>query len=326
MSQIPRRALPALAAATLALPGIARAQPRPIVCVVPYAPGGGTDIAAREFTSGFSQELGGQSVVIENRAGAAGYVGSLSVARSRPDGQTLLFAVSTNVVIAPYLQAGERVELAAQLTPVIQTSSYQYVLVVDPKLGVSTLSELIAMMRARGRGAMTYSSSGVGGNNHLAGLLFSDALGIPMEHVPYRGTAPALMDVVASNIHMNFSSPPPGIALVREGRLRALAVTGETRMPALPDVPTLSESGLPGLVIRGWHGVFAPAATPAAVLDRYEEAARRATSTPRFIERLATEGLEPAPRRPRAEFAAAVREEAAFWARKAPELGLRPEQ
>jgi tripartite-type tricarboxylate transporter receptor subunit TctC len=316
-----RRGLAGLTAIALARPALA--QGRAIVCVVPYAPGGGTDIAAREFTNGFSAELGGQPVVIENRAGAAGYVGSLSVARSRPDGSTLLFAVSTNVVIAPHLQRGERVDLATSLMPVVQTSSYQYVLVVDPKLNVSSLPELIAMMKSRPPGSMTFSSSGVGGNNHLAGLLFSEAVGVRMEHVPYRGTAPALLDVVAGNIHMNFSSPPPGIALVREGRLKAIAVTGARRMPQLPDTPTLSEAGLPGLEILGWHGVFAPNGTPDAVMERYEAAARRATSTPRFLERLAVEGLDPAPERSRAAFAGAVREESAFWARKAREMDLR---
>jgi tripartite-type tricarboxylate transporter receptor subunit TctC len=322
MSPISRRGLAGLAAAA-ALARPALAQGRAISCVVPYAPGGGTDIAARAFVDGFSQELGGQPVVVENRAGAAGYVGSLAVSRARPDGQTLLFAVSTNIVIAPHLQRGERVDLANALTPVIQTSSYQYVLAVDPKLNVRTLAELIALMKSRPAGSMTFSSSGVGGNNHLAGLLFSEAVGVPMEHVSYRGTGPALMDVVAGTINMNFSSPPPAVPLVREGRLRALAVTGEQRMPQLPDVPTLGEAGLPGLVILGWHGVFAPNGTPDEILNRYEAAARRATATPIFLQRLANEGLDSAPNRPRAEFARAVREESAFWARKARELDLK---
>jgi tripartite-type tricarboxylate transporter receptor subunit TctC len=142
-----------------------------------------------------------------------------------------------------------------------------------------------------------------------------------MEHVPYRGTAPALMDVVARNITLNVSSPPPAIQLVREGRLRALAVTGPTRMAALPDVPALAEV-LAGLVIQGWHGLFAPAGTPDAALDRLEQAAKRAAATPRFAERLAHDGLEPAPDRPRAAFAALVREESAYWARKLPQLNI----
>jgi tripartite-type tricarboxylate transporter receptor subunit TctC len=327
MTRLPRRTLPALAAALaapLARPAVA--QQRAITLVVPYAPGGGTDIAAREFANSFSAELGGQPVVIENRAGAAGYVGSLSVARARPDGQTLLFAVSTNIVMTPHLQAGERQDLANMLVPFVQTSSYQYVLVVHPRMAATNLNELIALLRQRPRGSVTFSSSGVGGNNHLAGLLFSDAVGVPLEHVSYRGTAPAILDVVNGTIDLSFSSPPPGIPLVREGRLRAIAVTGEQRMPQLPDIPTLNEAGLPGLFITGWHGVFAPNGTPAELLDRYEQLAKRATKTPRFIERLGVEGLEPAPDRPRAVFAQAVKEESAFWARKARELNLRADQ
>jgi tripartite-type tricarboxylate transporter receptor subunit TctC len=290
---------------------------------VAYAPGGGTDIVGREFALLFTQELGGQTVVVDNRGGAAGHVGSLSVARARPDGLTLLFAVSTNVVVNPHLQRGDQVDLATALTPVAQVSSYQYVLVVDPNLRVDTLAGLIALAQSRPADDLTFSSGGVGSNNHMAGILFAEAAGIRMGHIPYRGTAPALMDVVAHTVSMNFSSPPPAIPLVREGRLKALAVTGERRLPQLPEVPTLAEAGLPGIVITGWHGVFAPAATPPAALDRLEAAAWRAATSPRFAERLTTEGLEPAPERPRADFAAAVQEESAFWARKVRELDLK---
>jgi tripartite-type tricarboxylate transporter receptor subunit TctC len=156
-------------------------------------------------------------------------------------------------------------------------------------------------------------------------VLFSDALGIEMEHVPYRGTGPALLDVVAGRITMNFSSPPPAIQLAREGRVRALAVTGDRRMPAIPDVPTLEQGGLPGVTITGWHGIFAPSGTPPEMLDRLERAARQAAASPRFSGRLEQEGLEPAPVRPRAEWFAAVREENAFWGRKIRELDLKLE-
>jgi tripartite-type tricarboxylate transporter receptor subunit TctC len=313
------------AAPTLHAAPASAQQQRPITLVVGYAPGGGTDIIAREFAPLFSQELGGQSVVIDNRAGAAGHVGAMSVARARPDGLTLLFAVSTNIVINPHLQRGDRVDLATALAPVAQVSSYQYVLVVDPNLGVNTLQELVALAKSRPPGTLTFSSGGVGSNNHLAGVLFAEAAGIRMEHIPYRGTAPALMDVVAHTVSMNFSSPPPAIPLAREGRLKALAVTGERRLPQLPEVPTLAEAGMPGIVIIGWHGMFAPAATPAAALDRLEAAAKRAAASPRFAERLASDGLEPAPERSREAFAAAVRDESGFWARKVRELDLKLE-
>ncbi len=322
---IPRRALLGAGAAVLAAPAVQAQPSRPVVVVVPYAPGGGTDLTAREFANAFSEALGGQTVIIENRGGAAGHIGSVSVARSRPDGNTLLFAVSTNLVVNPHMQRGDNVDLITALAPVAQITSYQYVLVIDPRLPIRTLAELIAYARAQPRGSLTYSSGGVGNANHLAGVLFADATRIEMEHVPYRGTGPALLDVVGGRITMNFSSPPPAIQLAREGRLRAIAVTGPGRIAALPDVPTLAEAGLPGVTITGWHGIFAPAGLPPAQLDRLEAAARQAAAAPRFAGRLDQDGLEPAPVRPRAEWFAAVREEHAFWGRKIRELDLKLE-
>jgi tripartite-type tricarboxylate transporter receptor subunit TctC len=321
--RIPRRAL---LGAAFAIGGQAAEaqQSRPIVLVVPYAPGGGTDLTAREFAQGFSEALGGQTVVIENRGGAAGHIGSVGVARARPDGNTLLFAVSTNLVVNPHMQR-DGIDLLAMLAPVAQVTSYQYVLVIDPRLPVTTLPELIAYARSRPKGELTYSSGGVGNANHLAGVLFSDAARIEMEHVPYRGTGPALIDVVAGRITMNFSSPPPAIQLAREGRLRAIAVTGDDRIATLPAIPTLAQAGLPGVSITGWHGIFAPAGLPPEQLDRLERAARQAAAGARFAGRLEQDGLEASPVRPRGQWFEAVRAEHAFWGRKIRELDLKLE-
>ncbi len=319
-----RRTLLLAGGAALAAPSLARAQGRPIVLVVPYAPGGGTDLTAREFAHTFSEALGGQTVVVENRGGAAGHIGSVGVARSRPDGTTLLFAVSTNLVVNPHMQR-DGSDLVNALAPVAQITSYQYVLVIDPRLPANTLGELIAWARAQPRGTVTYSSGGVGNANHLAGVLFADATRLEMEHIPYRGTGPALLDVVAGRIAMNFSSPPPAIQLAREGRVRAIAVTGERRMPAIPDVPTLAQAGLPGVTITGWHGIFAPSGTPPEIMNRLEAAARQAAQAGRFAGRLDQDGLEPSPIRPRTEFLAAIREESGFWGRKIRELDLKME-
>lgn len=320
-----RRGATLLGAAALAAPRLTHAQTRALSMIVPYAPGGGTDITGRGFAQLFEPEIG-QTVVVENRAGAAGHVGSVSVARARPDGTTLLFAVSTNIVVNPHLQRGDRIDLATALAPVAQVSSYQYVLVVHPDVPARTLPELIAYIRSKPRSELTYSSGGVGNANHLAGVLFTEAAKLEMEHVPYRGTAPALLDVVAGRVTMNFSSPPPAIPLVREGKLRAIAVTGEKRIAALPDVPTLAEAGLPGTVITGWHGVFAPAGVPAETMDKLEQACRRAADSAKFKERLEHDGLEPAPAGiTRAAFAAAVQQESGFWARKVQELNIRLE-
>ncbi|MCR0983374.1 Bug family tripartite tricarboxylate transporter substrate binding protein [Roseomonas populi] len=318
-----RHLLPLLAAPALMTRASAQGQGRPITLVVPYAAGGGTDIVGRELAPILMEQLG-QNIIVENRGGAAGHVGATSVARARPDGTTLLFAVSTNIVVNPHLQRNDRVNLSTALTPVTKASSYQYVLVIDPKVPANTLQELIAAGKKPGAG-FTFSSGGVGSNNHLAGILFSEASGVEMEHISYRGTAPALQDVVAGRVTMNFSSPPPAVPLAKDGRLRAIAVTGDHRLPSLPDVPTLSEAGLPGIVILGWHGIFAPAGTPEAELSRLEAAANKAIRDPRFARSLERDGLEVAAEQPRAEFAKAIRDEYEFWGRKVRELDLKAE-
>jgi tripartite-type tricarboxylate transporter receptor subunit TctC len=181
--------LSGLAGGATLVGGLARradAQPaagRPLTMVVPYAAGGGTDITAREFTALLAAELK-QTVIVDNRGGAAGHVGSVSVARARPDGLTLLFAVSTNIVVNPHMQRGDRINLATALAPVAEVSAYQYVLVVNPDMPAQTLPELIAYVRSRPRGEVAYSSGGVGNANHLAGVLFAEAAKLSMEHIP----------------------------------------------------------------------------------------------------------------------------------------------
>ena len=162
---------------------------------------------------------------------------------------------------------------------------------------------------------LTFSSSGVGGNNHLAGALFAEAAGIKLTHVPYKGTGPALADVISGQITMNFSSLPPAVAQIKAGNLKALAVTGEKRVKSLPDVPTLKEQGI-DVVVNGWHGLFAPAKTPDAILDKIEKDTKQAMKDPKWEEALAKDGLELPPDRTRAEFAKFVADEHAFWGKK----------
>ncbi|MFC7557610.1 Bug family tripartite tricarboxylate transporter substrate binding protein [Pseudoroseomonas wenyumeiae] len=308
-----RQFLPLLAAPALITRARAQgtSQGRPITLIVPYAAGGGTDIVARELAPILMEQLG-QTVIVENRGGAAGHVGATSVARAKPDGSTLLFAVSTNIVVNPHLQRNDKINLSTALSPVTKASSYQYVLVIDPKLPVTNLQELIAAGK-QPKADFTFSSGGVGSNNHLAGILFAEAAGVQMEHISYRGTAPALQDVVTGRVTMNFSSPPPAVPLAKEGRLRALAVTGSHRLPSLPEVPTLSEAGLPGIIILGWHGIFAPAGTPEAEMSRLETATNKAIRDPRFAKSLERDGLEVAAEQPRANFAKDIRAEYDFW-------------
>ena len=309
------------------LPRTALAQPeswptRPVRIVVPFTPGGSNDAMARPLSERLSARFG-QPFVIENRPGAGSAVGVTMVAQSPPDGYTLL--VTTSSVAAIGAVQGTGFDPTAELDTVAFLAKAPLVILVRPDSPFRSVRDIVQVDRAR-PGSLTYATSGPGSTTHIMTELFNLRAGTRLTHVPYRGTAPALMDVVAGRVAMNFSSPPPAIPLVREGQLRAIAVTGDHRIAALPDVPTLTEAGLPGAVITGWHGVFAPAGVPAEVLERLETAARNAASTPRFLERLEHDGLEPAPAgRTRAQFAEMVKQESAFWARTLKALDIKLE-
>ncbi len=313
----------ALLAALFAAPALAAWPDRPVTVVVPYAAGGGTDIVGREFAQ-LLQEKIGQPVVIENRGGAGGHVGTMLAARAKPDGYTLLYAVNSNIVINPSLYRTEGLEFTRDLIPLGQVAIYQYVLVVDPRLPLRSLADVVAMAKAK-PGEVTFSHSGVGGNNHLAGAMFGQAAGIQLDHVSYRGTAPALLDVVAGRVTMNFSSPPPAVPLVREGQVRAVAVTGDHRHASFPDVPTMQEQGLPGFEITGWHGLFVPRGAPQEAIDRLMAATRDIARSSRLHEKLGRDGLEPAPDRPHDAFVRQIADETVFYARVVRELGVKIE-
>src|SRR5438094_4839333 len=311
MTVITRRHALALGSGALLLPSVLRAQAwpaGPVTFVVGYAAGGGAEINARELGHIMSPMIG-QQIIVDNKGGAAGSVGVRVTASAKPDGQTLFYAVGTNVIINPWVQKG-MIDTLATLAPICQTTSYQYVLAINSKVAAKTAAELVALAKKEPE-KLTYSSSGVGGNNHLAGALFADAAGIKLTHVPYKGTGPALADVISGQITMHFSSLPPAVGQVKAGNLRALAVTGEKRVKSLPDVPTLKEQGI-DVVVNGWHGIFAPAKTPDALLDKIEQQAKLAMKDDKWAQALARDGLEPAPERSRAEFAKFVDGEHAF--------------
>src|SRR3981189_977472 len=246
MTRILRRHALALGSTALLLPSALRAQATtwpsgPVASAVGYAAGGGADINARELANIMSPLIG-QQIVVDNKGGAAGSVGARIVASAKPDGQTLFYAVGTNVIINPWVQKG-MIDTLATLAPICQTTSYQYVRAVNPKVAAKTAAELVALAKKEPE-KLTYSSSGVGGNNHLAGALFAETSGIQLTHVPYKGTGPALADVISGQITMNFSSLPPAVSQIKAGSLKALAVTGDKRVKSLPDVPTLKEQGI----------------------------------------------------------------------------------
>jgi len=324
MSVITRRHALALGSGALLLPSVGRADgwPNgPVTFVVGYTAGGSTDINARELAQVMTPVIG-QQIVIDNKGGAAGSIGLRATASAKPDGQNLFVAVGTNVIINPHVQKG-MIDTLAALAPICQITDYQYVLVVGNNVPAKNATELVAMAK-KDPEKLTYSSSGVGGNNHLAGALFAEAAGIKMTHVPYKGTGPAVADVISGQITMNFSSLPPAVSQIKGGNLRALAVTGNKRVKSLPDVPTLKEQGI-DVVVTSWQGLFAPAKTPADVLDKIEKATKQAMKNPKWEEALARDGLEQPPERTRAEFTKFVADEHAFWGATLKKLNIQME-
>jgi tripartite-type tricarboxylate transporter receptor subunit TctC len=325
MTTLSRRSTLALGSGALLVPSALRAQAtwptQPLSFVVGYAAGGGADIVAREL-SHLMTPLLGQQVIVDNKGGAAGAIGARFVSNAKPDGYTIFYAVGTNVVTNPHVLKSS-IDTLKGLVPIIQTTDYQYVLAVNPNVPVNNVKELIALAKKE-PGKLTFSSSGVGGNNHLAGALFAEAAGIDITHAPYKGTGPALMDVISGVITMNFSSLPPAVSQIKGGRLKALAVTGNKRVSSLPDVPTLKEQGV-DVAVTGWHGLFAPPKTPDAILDRLHKETAIAMKDPKYTEALAKDGLELPPARSRAEFTKYVEEEHAFWGKKLKALNIQAE-
>ncbi len=325
MAFLTRRHSLALGSGAFVMPGAVRAQAAwptsPVTFVVGYAAGGSTDINARELAHVMTPVIG-QQIIIENKGGAAGSIGLRSAASAKPDGQTLFVAVGTNVIINPWVQKG-MIDTLAVLAPICQVTDYQYVLVVGNKVPANNAADLVAMAK-KDPEKLTYSSSGVGGNNHLAGALFAEAAGIKIIHVPYKGTGPAVADVISGQITMNFSSLPPAVSQIKGGNLKALAVTGNKRVKSLPDVPTLKEQGI-DVIVTSWQGLFAPAKTPEAILDKIEKATKQAMKDSKWEVALARDGLEQPPERTRAEFTKFVAEEHAFWGKKLKDLKIEME-
>ncbi|MBX9700781.1 MAG: tripartite tricarboxylate transporter substrate binding protein [Acetobacteraceae bacterium] len=278
-------------AATAALSPSARAQgawpARPITIIVPNPPGGGSDFAARLFQEPLTRLLG-QQVVIDNRPGASGNIAIQHVVRASPDGYTILLQYSGYHGGNPAMIRNLGWDPNRDLAPIGMGTVAPHGIFIAPSIPTTTLTEFIAWCRAR-PGRVNYASSGNGTIQHIAGALFARTIGVPMEHVPYRGAAPALQDLAGGRIEMFITTPSSAIGLVQGERVRALAMAGEARIPALPAVPTTTEAGLPGFVVDAWFGFFAPAGTPAAVIERINAALRAGAEEP-AVKRRAEEG------------------------------------
>ena len=316
-----RRLVPlALALWAFASPAFAGYPDHPIRLIVPFAAGGGTDVLARIIGKTL-HERWGQPVVVENQAGAAGSIGTRAVMKAAPDGYTLLMA-STGALMTVSAAAGgdAAFDVNAHLTPIVIGAAPPYVLVVHPSLGIKTTEDLIKLARTKPDG-LTFGSSGIGAASHLSGLLFASETGIKLMHVPYKGTGPALSDLLGGRIDMMFAPGPVVSAFVQAGTLRALGVTDTQRSKFYPDVPTLSESGAPGFESVGWFGLLAPPNTPPDIVRQLNEAIVAAMATPAFRDSLANLGAEPRPQTPE-EFGRYINGDVAKWSKVVKDNGV----
>jgi tripartite-type tricarboxylate transporter receptor subunit TctC len=302
-------ALPALLAAhragAQALPGGWPA--RPIRLIVPYAPGGGTDVLARAVADKAAQRLGA-TIVVDNRPGGAGNLATAMAAEAAPDGYTLLVGNIGPIAVNPSLFRNLRPDPAQALTAVTLLAAAPMLILVNPGLPATDLAALIALAKAR-PGTLNYGSAGNGSANHLAGAYFALKAGIDIQHVPYRGAGPALNDLVAGTLQMMPATLPSSIGMVKDGLVRALAVTTAARVPSLPDVPTVAEAGVPDYEMSAWYGIMAPAGTPRPIVDRLQQEIAAAIHMPEVRARIEAEGAEPSGNTPEQfrDFAAAER-------------------
>jgi tripartite-type tricarboxylate transporter receptor subunit TctC len=280
------------------LPAATRAQGRPIRLVVPFTPGGSTDILARALAPKLAAALG-QNVIVDNKPGAGGSLGAAEVAQAAPDGQTLLMGhigtLAVNVSLYPKLAY----DPVKSFAPVAWVARVPNVLVVNAASGIGSLKELIARAKAR-PGQMSYSSGGNGSAAHISFEYFKLRAGIFMTHIPYRGTAPSVTDLISGQVDATFTGTPAVLPHIRSGRLRALAVSSTARIAALPEVPTVAESGFPGFEADQWYGIVAPAGTPPAVVARLNAEIHKALALPDVARQLAAEGAVPTPGPPQA--------------------------
>jgi tripartite-type tricarboxylate transporter receptor subunit TctC len=282
-----------IAAGLLMFTAVAGAQDyptKPIRLISPYAAGGGSDTLARVIGQKLLESWG-QPVVVDNRPSSGGNLGAELVAKAAPDGYTLFVTPSAVLTINPHLYAKLRYDSFRDFTPVIAATNSPYFLVVHPKIPAANVKELIAFAKAN-PGKMNYSSSGNGSSTHLAGVLFNGLAGVDIVHIPYKGAAPAIVDLLAGNIQMRFSSVVPVLPHVRGGRLRGLGMSSAKRYAPMPEVPTIAESGLPGYVVESFYVIVAPAATPRSIVSKLNSEIARKLKDPDINTRMAADGAE----------------------------------
>jgi tripartite-type tricarboxylate transporter receptor subunit TctC len=292
-----------------AQPGAQNYPQRPIRLIDPYAPGGGSGVVARLVGVKLS-EAWGRQVVVDNRPGASGAIGTELAMRALPDGHTLVMGTSGSIAISPHMNKLPY-DPVRDFAPITQTSGQAMLLVLHPSLAVNSVKELIALAQAQ-PGKLTYASSGSGGSGHLAAELFQSMTRVRMIHVPYKGSGPAVQAVVGGESQISFNNILAVLPHVNGGRLKAIAATSATRAPAVPNLPTLAESGIAGYEAMSWNGMFAPAKTPRTIITKIHAEVVRALNSPDVRDRLVAMGSDPVGSTPE-QFGAYVRSEVARW-------------
>ncbi len=284
---------------------------KPIRLIVPYPPGGSNNVLARLIAQKLTESIG-QPVTVDNRPGGNTVIGSEAMVKSPPDGYTFMLTSITHV-INPNLYPDVPFDAVKDFATVCTVASTEEVLVVHPSLPANDLREFIALAKSK-PGQLNYSSSGGGNLNHLAAAMFGIMTGVTMQHIPYKGGAPALTDIIAGQVQLGFQVPVNVIPHIRSGRVKAIAITGKTRLASLPQVPTFAEEGLPEFEAKAWFGIFAPAGTPKAIIDKLSTEIGRTLALSDIKEKLAGQGLEPFISTPE-EFAALVSADLARYAK-----------
>ncbi len=315
------------AVAALCIATGAAAQPaawpsKPIKLIVAYPPGGGADIGARLLVDPLTKALG-QPILVENRAGAGGTIGTLSVVRAEPDGYTLLFAASSEVSIAPVTVKALAYDPEKDLLPITMLGRWPHVLAAYPGFPPNTLQEMVAYIKANPR-KVSYSSFGNNTANHLTGELFKVVAGIDSLHVPYKGSGPSIADLIGGQVQYTFDSPGVVLNHVRGGKLKAIAVTGAQRLPNANTIPAMAESGYGAVIGGAWVGLLAPARTPRAIIDRVHNEVAAALQTPEMRAALEGRSIQPVGDTPE-QFGRFIQAEVAKWKQAMPQIGLKPE-
>jgi tripartite-type tricarboxylate transporter receptor subunit TctC len=309
-----------LLAGVFAVASAAAAYPdKPVRLIMPYPAGGSIDTAGRAVAQKLADTFG-QQFVIDNRTGSGGTIGTETAARAAPDGYTLVIGGTGTLALSPHLHSKLPYDPVRDFAPVTMLIASPYVVVVHPSVAATSIRELIALAKAR-PGQINYASGGSGSAPHFAAELFNTAAGVKLTHIPYKGSTPAVVDLIGGQVQVMFTGIPSVLANIKTHRLRALAVTGKTRTTALPDVPTVIESGVPGYVVSPWFGLLAPARTPSAIVTILHRETVKVLRSPALLERFATEGVDPVGDTPE-HFAAYIKEEIVKWGKVVKDTGM----